>query len=152
MVDTASKAVRSRMMSNIRGKDTKPEIVIRKALHHKGFRYKLHDKSLPGKPDIALPKYRAIIQVNGCFWHMHNCDLFRWPSTRADFWREKLTSNAERDLLNLEKLHREGWKSLVVWECAMRGRGKLSQHELFKSISTWIVNDPMNAEIPCQTI
>ena len=89
MIDVVDKATRSRMMAGIRGKDTKPELVLRRALHHLGLRYRLHVSGLPGRPDMALPKYRAAIEVQGCFWHRHKCHLFKWPLTRKDFWRKK---------------------------------------------------------------
>ena len=101
MVDVVSKEKRSKMMSGIRYKDTKPEIIIRKALHAKGFRYSLHNNKLPGKPDIVLPKYNAIIFIHGCFWHQHNCHLFKWPSTRPEFWQNKISGNKERDKQNI---------------------------------------------------
>src|SRR5690625_6910272 len=85
------------MMSGIQGKDTKPELKIRSALHKLGFRYKLYDKSLPGKPDLVFPKYNAVIIIHGCFWHLHKCHLFKWPSTRPEFWREKIIGNKKRD-------------------------------------------------------
>lgn len=89
MTDVVDKATRSRMMAGIKGKDTKPEMLIRSELHRRGFRFRKNVKDLPGKPDIVLPKYRAVIMVNGCFWHGHGCRLFKWPSTRPEFWREK---------------------------------------------------------------
>lgn len=110
------------MMANIRNRNTKPEIKIRQALHAKGFRYRLHDKKLPGKPDLVLPKYKAVIQINGCFWHGHSCPLFKWPSTRVEFWQNKIGGNIKRDQLNTEKLLEQGWRVLIWWECNTRNR------------------------------
>lgn len=124
MVDVVDSNTRSRMMANIRDRDTKPEILIRKTLHHMGFRYRLHDKKLPGKPDLVLPRYKAVIQINGCFWHGHTCPHFKWPTTRPEFWREKIGSNQKRDQINNEKLIQQGWRVLIWWECNTRNMKK----------------------------
>lgn len=138
MVDIVDKQTRSRMMSGIRGKDTKPELIIRKALFAKGFRYKLHDKKLPGKPDLVFPKYHAVIFIHGCFWHRHNCHLFKWPSTRPEFWKKKINRNVEVDKRNYKQLKKDGWYILTVWECALKGRSKLSFDKLILDISNWL--------------
>ena len=117
MVDIVDKATRSRMMAAIKGKNTKPEIAVRKALHAAGFRFRLHGKNLPGNPDIVLPKHKTAIFVHGCFWHGHNCREFRWPKTRTAFWRNKILGNKKRDQLSRRKLKSLGWTQLVVWEC-----------------------------------
>lgn len=122
MADIVSKAKRSQMMSGIRGKDTKPEITVRQGLHARGYRFRLHRKDLPGKPDIVLPKYRAAIFVNGCFWHGHDCHLFKWPKTREDFWREKICRNVQRDARKTQELHERGWRIAEVWECSLKGQ------------------------------
>lgn len=106
MADTVPPDVRSRMMAGIKAKDTKPELIIRRGLHAMGFRFRLHAKGLPGKPDLVLRKYRAVIFVNGCFWHGHECVLFKWPKSRADFWREKINRNRHNDRVNSAKLGR----------------------------------------------
>lgn len=111
-------------MSGIRGKNTKPEILIRSKLHRQGFRFRLHVRDLPGKPDIVLPRYRAAIFVHGCFWHGHDCPLFKLPSTRRDFWREKIERNQKNDLNAKKLLLDSGWRVGVVWECAIRGADK----------------------------
>ncbi|MDE2385587.1 MAG: DNA mismatch endonuclease Vsr [Alphaproteobacteria bacterium] len=120
MPDIVDKATRSRMMAAIKGKNTKPEILVRKALHAAGFRFRLHDKKLPGKPDIVLPKYKTVIFVHGCFWHGHRCKNFRWPKTRATWWEEKITGNQTRDKVHLRELKQTGWKILTIWECQVR--------------------------------
>ena len=141
MTDVVSPKKRSEMMSGIQGKDTQPEILIRKALHKKGFRYKVHDKTLPGKPDLVFPKYGAVIQINGCFWHAHDCHLFKWPSTRPDFWKNKILGNKARDELTLKELEILGWRVLIVWECAVKGKYKRSTKDILYQISTWLYSD-----------
>ena len=151
MVDIVSKTTRSKMMSNIKGKNTAPEILIRRALHKKGFRYRLHDKKLPGKPDMVFPKYKAVIQVHGCFWHKHNCHLFKWPSTRKRFWKEKISSNVERDTRNLMKLNQSGWRTLIVWECALKGRYRLTEVGVIDKTVLWLYSDQPGFEITCDS-
>jgi len=112
---------RSYNMSRIRNKDTKPEVMVRKYLFGNGFRYKKNVSNLPGKPDIVLPKYRAVIFVNGCFWHRHlDCKYFVWPKTNKEFWVKKLNENCERDEKNYSLLRNRGWRVMVVWECELR--------------------------------
>ncbi|MDE2433807.1 MAG: DNA mismatch endonuclease Vsr [Burkholderiales bacterium] len=124
MTDIVSPSVRSRMMAGIRGKGTKPEILVRKALFAAGYRFRLHRKDLPGTPDIVLPSRRIAIFTHGCFWHQHaGCKLAKTPSTNIDFWTLKLSTNKARDLAALEKLKALGWRTLVVWECATRNTG-----------------------------
>jgi DNA mismatch endonuclease (patch repair protein) len=126
-------------MSAIKGKDTKPEVWLRKELFKRGFRYRLHRKDLPGKPDIVLPKYKAVIFVQGCFWHGHSgCPMFTMPATRTEFWLDKITKNKERDVKNIDFLESNGWKVLEVWECTVRGKGKLDPNELIEQVSRWI--------------
>ena len=121
MPDIVDQTARSRMMSGIRGKDTKPELMLRKELHARGFRYSLHSSKLPGKPDIVLPKYRAVVFVHGCFWHRHEgCRYATSPATRADFWSSKFEANIERDKAVQRALHLSDWRVAVVWECAIR--------------------------------
>jgi DNA mismatch endonuclease (patch repair protein) len=121
MADVHSKTTRSYNMSQIKGKNTKPEILVRKYLHAKGFRYKLHDKGLPGKPDLVLPKYNKIIFIHGCFWHAHEgCKYFVIPKTRTEWWKNKIYSNKNRDEENQKRLREEGWKVIQVWECELK--------------------------------
>ena len=125
MTDIVPAQKRSEMMSGIRAKNTKPELVVRSFLHATGFRFRLHRKDLPGKPDIVLPKWRTVIFVHGCFWHGHeNCHLYRLPKSRTEFWRDKIEGNRRRDELARVRLREAGWKILVVWECALRGKNK----------------------------
>lgn len=108
-------------MSQIKGKDTSIEVIVRKYLFAKGFRYRKNVKDLPGKPDIVLPKYKTVVFVHGCFWHHHEgCKYFRWPENNAEFWREKINRNVERDRYNTEDLMKAGWKVRIVWECSLK--------------------------------
>lgn len=125
-------------MSGIRGKDTQPELAIRRGLHALGFRFRLHAKEVPGKPDLILPRYRAAIFVNGCFWHHHDCHLFKLPSTRTEFWSQKIARNVGRDAIVREQLTTQGWRFLVVWECALKGRTRLALDEVIGRIAQWL--------------
>lgn len=121
MADVHTKEQRSFNMSRIRSKDTKPEIIVRSLVHRMGYRFRLHRKDLPGKPDLVLPRHDKVIFVHGCFWHMHRCRQGRvFPKTNAEFWQEKRTGNAERDRRNIRKLRHDGWQVLVIWECWIR--------------------------------
>ncbi len=121
MADVHDKATRSYNMSRIRSKDTKPEILVRKFLFSKGFRYRIHPLNLPGKPDIALPKYKSVIFINGCFWHGHeNCKYFVIPKTRTEWWLNKIYKTKDRDVKLLKELINMGWKVLVIWTCELQ--------------------------------
>jgi DNA mismatch endonuclease (patch repair protein) len=113
------------MMAGIRGKDTAPELLIRRALFARGLRYKLHDKTLPGKPDLVFPRFHAALFVHGCFWHAHDCSLFRLPGTRTEWWREKLERNQANDTRHMAALLESGWRVATVWECALRKRDRI---------------------------
>ena len=117
MSDIFSFQKRSDIMSKIGGKNTKPEILVRKFLFSKGFRYRINVKTLPGKPDIVLPKYKTVIFINGCFWHGHNCKKGKLPSSNLDFWREKISNNKSRDDKNSDLLIKLGWKVIIIWQC-----------------------------------
>lgn len=147
MADIVSPETRSRMMSGIRGKDTKPEMILRHGLHHLGFRYRLHDKKLPGKPDLVFPKYNAVLFAHGCFWHKHDCHLFRMPSTRPGFWKEKLNGNLERDHRNKIKLVALGWRIGTVWECALKGKNRKPVSDIMNHIASWLTSSEMNLEL-----
>ena len=124
-------------MSGIRGKNTKPEILIRSLLHRQGFRFRLHGRKLPGKPDIVLPRYRAVIFVHGCFWHGHDCPLFRMPATRVSFWKQKIAANRANDQKARSVLLNMGWRVGVVWECAVRGAGR-DNDRVARRLSNWL--------------
>jgi len=150
MVDIVDGAKRSRMMSGIRNKNTKPEMIVRQFLHSKGFRYRLHVGSLPGKPDIVLPKYHAVVFVHGCFWHRHkNCRLAYTPKSRQEFWENKLNKNAVRDKATTTRLIDAGWRVMTIWECALRDSQarKLGLEET----AAWITSDRVCNEYPDHT-
>lgn len=118
-MDRITKEQRSRNMSAVRAKDTKPEKRVRSALHKIGFRFSLHHNDLPGKPDLVLPRYKTVIFVHGCFWHGHNCAKGKLPTTNVQFWQEKLSGNAERDRKNQKTLKEAGWNLFIIWECEL---------------------------------
>lgn len=138
MADIVDKAKRSQMMSGIRGKNTGPELLVRKGLHKQGLRYRLHGHSLPGNPDLVLKKYKAVVFVHGCFWHLHGCKLFKMPQTRTDFWEAKLEGNRLRDERNLTALLESGWRVAVVWECWLRTANTRDNPEAMKRLADWI--------------
>lgn len=146
MVDVHDKKTRSRNMAAIKRGNTKPELWLRKRLHALGFRYRVSAPNLPGKPDIVLPKYHAAIFVHGCFWHAHKCHLFKLPATRTEWWKEKLYTNRARDIRTRRQLISQGWKVLVVWECAIKGKKKITEEALIQIISYWILNNPESSE------
>jgi len=147
MTDVVDPAKRSLMMAGIRGKHTKPELTVRGMLHAAGFRFRLHRKDLPGKPDLVLPKYRAVILVHGCFWHAHvGCRLAAVPVSNSEFWQAKLNANRERDRRQLAELRSLGWSVLVVWECATRSATLRSA--LQPSMARWLTSDAEFDELP----
>jgi len=139
-MDVHLPSVRSKNMRAIRNKDTQPEMILRRALHAKGFRFRLNVRSLPGTPDIVLQKYHAAIFVHGCFWHGHHCHLFKLPQTRKEFWQAKIAGNIQRDIIARDKLLAAGWRIAVVWECALKGRHRLSIDVLISELSAWIAD------------
>ena len=135
MNDIVDQSTRSRMMSGIRGSNTKPEMLVRRALHAAGYRYRLHVRDLPGRPDLVMPKHRIVIFVNGCFWHRHPyCHYTTTPSTRADFWANKFKENRKRDKRNIETLISRGWRVLVVWECGLKHTSETVIGDLIRAI------------------
>ena len=127
MADVVDAETRSRMMANIRGRDTKPELVVRRILHRLGYRFRLHVRELPGSPDVVLPRHRTVVFVHGCFWHMHDCPKGRVkPKTRAEYWENKRLGNVRRDRRNVRLLRRAGWRVLTVWECRTRDVDRLA--------------------------
>jgi len=146
MVDIVDKNTRSRMMSGIRAKNTKPELLIRKLLHRRGFRFRLNVKTLPGKPDLVFPKHNAVIFVHGCFWHGHGCRLFKWPSTRKEFWRNKIRGNVITDQKSNVALLAGGWRIAVIWECAIRGKLK-EIDRVIDQVSDWLTSNTQILEV-----
>ena len=139
MVDVVDSATRSRMMSGIRSKNTMPEVLIRKALHSLGLRYRLHSSGIIGHPDMVFQKWRVLIFVHGCFWHWHGCKLSKLPNTRSEFWESKLRGNRNRDEKILAELINSGWRCAVVWECALRGKsGRENLGQIALDLASWI--------------
>jgi DNA mismatch endonuclease (patch repair protein) len=126
------------MMANIRAKDTAPEMLIRRGLHSRGFRFRLHAADLPGKPDLVFPGRQAVIFVHGCFWHGHDCHMFKWPASRVEFWREKIQRNMSRDQAAVEALLVSGWRVLTVWECALKGRERRPFTDVLEGVVDWL--------------
>lgn len=146
MADIVNSQTRSRMMAGIRGKDTKPELVLRRALHALGFRYRLHVKGVPGKPDIVMPKYDAVIFVHGCFWHRHRgCRYTTTPSTRQDFWTAKFDSNVARDIVVRSALSQAGWRVATVWECALRTESGVTVTK--NTLAAWLKDGGSEIEV-----
>lgn len=141
MADIVDRATRSRMMSGIRGQGTRIELSVRKALFARGFRYHINDRRLPGKPDVVFPKHHAVIFVHGCYWHGHDCPLFCLPLSNREFWETKIGANRARDVRTLQALRDLGWRVAVVWECALRGRGKLGLEEVTRRLENWLPGD-----------
>jgi DNA mismatch endonuclease (patch repair protein) len=137
MVDVVDKATRSRMMSGIRATNTKPELLLRSMLHRQGIRFRLHASNLPGKPDMVLPKFGAVIFIHGCFWHGHECPVFKWPKTREAFWREKILRNQANDRKAVNSLIDTGWRVAVVWECALRDKPE-QLAKLIQCLGVWL--------------
>lgn len=147
MVDIVDTLTRSRMMAGIKSRDTKPELLIRNLLHRMGFRFRLHVKDLPGKPDIVLPKYRAIIFVNGCFWHGHNsCHLFKLPKTRPEFWENKILKNRANDVRAIEALLSKNWRICIIWECSIKG-AKTDPQLVITTVANWLKSSESFLEI-----
>jgi len=147
MADIVSADVRSRMMSGIKGRDTKPELLLRSGLHRSGFRFRLHAPELPGKPDIVFPRYNAVLFAHGCFWHGHDCHLFKLPSTRQEFWRTKIERNQAVDARVTTALIGMGWRVGVVWECALKGRTRLPLDDVIMACARWLRGDTTRFEM-----
>lgn len=135
------------MMSGIRGKNTQPELLVRRGLHARGFRFRLHAAKVPGRPDLVLARYRAAIFVHGCFWHGHECHLFRLPSTNTAFWHEKIGRNKDRDMQVRDQLAASGWRVMIIWECALKGRTRLDPAALLDRVAAWLRGDGQSCEI-----
>lgn len=147
MVDVVDRAIRSRMMSGIRGKHTQPELRLRRALHRRGLRFRLHDRKLPGRPDIVFPKYKAAIQVHGCFWHRHQgCGFSTTPASNIVFWKGKFRDTVKRDQRNLGQLLSAGWRVAVVWECELGGDDDVKR--IGDRLAKWLESRKRFVEIP----
>lgn len=150
MADVHSQAIRSKNMRAIRNQNTAIEQRIALILKDRGFTYRVQDKALPGRPDFVLPAEKAIIFVHGCFWHRHHCYLFKMPATRTEFWSGKINSNVERDRRYVEQLREGGWKVLIVWECALRGKLQLEDSALIERLEEWLLAATDSSEIDHQ--
>ena len=138
VTDVLTRARRQLVMSRIRSKDTKPEMLLRRGLHGRGLRYRLHGAGIPGKPDMVFSKCRTVLFVHGCFWHGHGCSLFRWPRTRAAFWKTKINRNIERDREVRIALKTAAWRVIVVWECALRGKHRRALPDVLSTVEAFI--------------
>jgi DNA mismatch endonuclease (patch repair protein) len=138
MTDVLTPAQRRLNMSRIRGKNTKPELILRRGLHARGFRFRLHRRDLPGCPDMVFTRFRAAVFVHGCFWHGHDCSMFKLPETQTEFWRAKIQGNRQRDARVLEDLSALGWRTRVIWECALRAPGRRPVGQVLDEISNWL--------------
>jgi DNA mismatch endonuclease (patch repair protein) len=147
MADVLTSEQRRFNMSRIRGRNTKPELLLRRGLHARGLRFRLHRKDLPGCPDLVFPRFHAAVFVHGCFWHGHQCPLFKAPQTRAEFWLNKISGNVERDRKALEGLRSAGWRVLIIWECALKGRGQLKRETLLKKAETFLTGNRTMLEL-----
>ena len=147
-MDVLTAEQRRRCMARIKSRNTKPEVLLRKALWHRGFRYRLHDRSLPGTPDMVFPQYQAVVFVHGCFWHGHGCALFVVPSTNTEFWLGKIGGNRERDARALDALRTAGWRVFTVWECALRGPERSSVDAVAECVAGWLRSRRVSAVLP----
>ncbi|MGC1274051.1 MAG: very short patch repair endonuclease [Planctomycetaceae bacterium] len=138
MADIVSTETRSRMMAGIRATNTKPEIAVRKALFARGFRYRIHAREISGNPDLLLPKYCAAVFVHGCFWHGHDCALFKWPKTNVGFWEAKIRRNQLVDQRVAQDLRQLGWRNLTIWECSLKGPGRIELDKVVERADRWI--------------
>jgi DNA mismatch endonuclease (patch repair protein) len=147
MTDVHDSQTRSRNMAAIRNSNTIPELRVRQELHRRGFRYSLKNKSLPGKPDVVLSKYRVAVFVHGCFWHRHNCKYFKLPKTNTEFWKNKISANMKRDTDVIRQITDIGYRVLVIWECSFKGKNKERLDSLFERIILWIRLDEKTSGI-----
>ena len=147
MVDVLTPSQRRLNMSRIRGGNTKPEMALRRGLHRRGFRFVLHRKELPGRPDIVFPRYRKVILVHGCFWHGHDCRFFKSPATRPEFWATKIAANKSRDSFVRSELEKANWRHLTIWECAVRGQKSDATDKVAKQVAKWLLSKSRRGEI-----
>lgn len=147
-MDTVDAKTRSHIMASVGQKNTGPEMTLRSALHKSGFRYRLHNKELPGTPDLVFPKYDAVVFVHGCYWHSHGCYKSTLPKSRREFWQAKFRANRARDRRNHERLRELDWRVLTVWECALVGKHALKLSDIVDIVRQWLVGTRVDGEIP----
>lgn len=147
-MDIVSKERRSHIMSRVGQKDTSPEIFLRSALHKTGLRYRLHDRTLPGSPDLIFPRFRSVVFVHGCFWHSHGCYRSTVPSSRREFWEDKFCANRRRDARDIALLRERGWRVMIVWECALIGKNAFAPQNVVDRVRTWLAGTGGCGEIP----
>lgn len=147
-MDTVDKETRSRIMSCVGQKDTGPETLLRSALHKAGLRYRLHDRKLPGSPDLVFPRFRAVIFVHGCYWHSHGCYKSTVPKSRREFWEDKFSANRERDERNVALLRKARWRVLTVWECTLVGKHAQLAGSVASRVRAWLEGTDVEGEIP----
>jgi DNA mismatch endonuclease, patch repair protein len=148
MTDVHTTETRSRNMAAIKGNNTRPEMLVRRSLHQAGFRYRLHAENLPGKPDLVFPKYKAVIFIQGCFWHQHQCAMFHWPKSRTEWWVKKITANRSHDVAVQDKLREMGWRVMLVWECALKGKARYKPELWLELITLWLREGNSFDELP----
>ena len=149
--DVLTPEQRRKCMSAVRRENTKPEMMLRSTLHRSGLRYRVHGKKLPGSPDLVFPSFNAVIFVHGCFWHSHGCYKTTVPKTRRTFWEDKLQTNRERDVRSVRSLHEMGWRVMIVWECAVRGKIPLPSSVIADSVKKWLHSSELLTELPFST-
>jgi DNA mismatch endonuclease (patch repair protein) len=147
-MDTVDKHTRSRIMSSVGQKDTGPEMLLRTVLHGAGLRYRLHDRTLPGTPDLVFPRFRAVVFVHGCYWHSHGCYRSTVPKSRRSFWQNKFTANRQRDSRDVGGLNALGWRVMVVWECALKGKRACPHDAVAQAVKAWLGGSAPFAEFP----
>jgi DNA mismatch endonuclease, patch repair protein len=145
--DVHSPEIRSYNMSRVRGRDTRPEMLIRRGLHARGYRFRVQVRGLPGRPDLLFQRQGVVLFVHGCFWHGHDCPLFRLPATRTEFWATKIETNRERDARAVEALRALGWRAMTIWECALRGRARRPAQEVLQACEVFLTGAARSAEI-----
>ena len=147
-MDTVDKETRSRIMSSVGQKDTGPETSLRYALHKAGLRYCLHDRTLPGSPDLVFPRFKAVVFVHGCYWHSHGCYKSTVPKSRREFWEDKFSANRERDKCNVAFLRERGWRVLTVWECILKGKTSVPVDNTAEAVKSWLDSSETLGELP----
>lgn len=147
-MDTVDRQTRSRIMASVGQKDTGPETLLRHALHRAGLRYRLHDRTLPGSPDLVFPRFKAVVFVHGCYWHSHGCGRSTIPKSRREFWQEKFSANRARDERNIALLREHGSRVLTVWECALKGKTSEPVQNVVEAVKSWLYSSQTLAEIP----